>query len=182
MESEAVRGYGMYPGQGAFGRTFQLGLVVLRQRLRTSLDANNTPRVSGVGLSYVSSVEALFGGWGNGRSRISGFPRSGTNNVDLVVGDQPHASSAAGNLLFVLRVYKAQSLGSASKQVGKATGRPERPVAPATDKDARDDIGVYTIQDGAIRSEEAVLQRLLVVAGLERILLGHDAVDVLAGE
>lgn len=55
-------------GQGAFRRTFQLGLVVLRQRLRASLDANNTPGVSGIGLSYASSVEAVPRGVGYGDS------------------------------------------------------------------------------------------------------------------
>lgn len=46
----------------------------------------------------------------------------------------------------------------------------------------REGRGYHTVQNGPVGRQKAVLQSLLVVAGLERLLLRHDVVDVVAGE
>jgi hypothetical protein len=69
--------------------------VVLGQRLGTALDAQNTSRVTSVGLIKECQI---FG--------VLTFRRAGdaTHNVKLVSCDQADAGGATGNLFFVLGI------------------------------------------------------------------------------
>lgn len=79
--------------------------MVKRQGLSAALDAEDTSRVSSVGLLEMS-VELKFEP-----------PQWNTNDVDLVVSDETNASRAARDLFFVLGVCQPHVSVHMSKAV-----------------------------------------------------------------
>lgn len=91
-----------------------------------------------------------------------------TNNVDFVVCEETDTGCAARNLLLVF--------GICSKESKKHLSAHVRPYWERRSQGSR------TVEYCAVGGKEAVLERLLIVARLERILLCDDLVDVLACE
>lgn len=104
----------------------------------------------------------------SGMSRKEAWQGS-TYNVDFVVGKETNAGCAARNLLLVFGICSRKAKKHLSAHVRACRER-------RSSQDSR------TVEYCAVGGEEAVLQRLLIVARLERILLCDDVVNVLACE
>lgn len=83
---------------GKTSHTFVLRLVVKRQRLCASLNSENGPRVSGIGL------DAFFFSF----LLLSQTVRSKTHHPDLIAGDHSYRCRASRDFLFVFGIYSVQ--------------------------------------------------------------------------